>query len=334
MGAEFEAVAARGQVEGAGALRRLGFAADPVIAVLVPCYNEAVTIAQVVADFRAALPQAKIYVYDNNSTDGTSEVARAAGAIVRVERRQGKGNVVRRMFSEIEADCYIMVDGDATYDAGKAAEVAEMVTRQGYDFVNVARRHSSAEAYRLGHQFGNRMLTGMVRVFFGRETADMLSGYKGFSRRFVKTFPAMSSGFETETELTVHALEMRLPMGEISAHYLERPAGSVSKLNTYRDGARIVRLISRLIKDERPLQFFGLLGILACLMGIGLGTPVVITYLKTGLVPRLPTAVLSVGIIMLGFLSLFAGIILDAIAKARREAKQIAYLAIPALRAE
>jgi glycosyltransferase involved in cell wall biosynthesis len=330
MGAEFEAVAARGDVE--GALRQIGVAAEPVIAVLVPCYNEAVTIAQVVADFRDALPSAKIYVYDNNSTDGTADIARAAGAIVRVERRQGKGNVVRRMFGEIEADCYIMVDGDATYDASKAAELAEMVTRQGYDFVNVARQHTSADAYRLGHQFGNRALTGMVRFFFGRETADMLSGYKSFSRRFVKTFPAMSSGFETETELTVHALEMRLPMGEIFAPYHERPVGSVSKLNTYRDGARIVGLISRLIKDERPLQFFGLIGLIGCLLGMGLGAPVVFTYLHTGLVPRLPTAVLSVGIIMLGFLSIFAGIILDAIAKARREAKQIAYLAIPAVR--
>ena len=258
------------------------------VAVLVPCYNEATTIKLVVDGFRRAVPDATIYVYDNNSTDGTVARAREAGAIVRIERRQGKGHVVRRMFADIEADCYILVDGDHTYDASVAGRLAASVTEDGNDFVNVARVSAADEAYRPGHRFGNKVLTGMVRSFFGRETSDMLSGYKGLSRRFVKSFPAMSGGFETETELTVHALEMRMQMAEFSAPYRERPEGSTSKLKTYRDGTRILLLISRLVKDERPLQFFGTLGMLLCLFGVLIGLPIVLTFFETGLVPRLP----------------------------------------------
>jgi glycosyltransferase involved in cell wall biosynthesis len=299
------------------------------IAVLVPCFNEELTIARVIDGFRRALPSATIYVYDNNSTDDTVRVAEAAGAVVRGERRQGKGNVVRRMFADIDADCYILVDGDDTYDPSAAKVLLAMITDEGYDFVNVARVSTAVEAYRRGHRLGNLALTQIVRSIFGRETSDMLSGYKALSRRFVKTFPAMSGGFETETELTVHALEMRMPMGEISAPYKERPAGSTSKLRTYRDGVRILLLISRLIKDERPFQFFSGLGLVTCLLGILAGVPVVVTFWETGLVPRLPTAVLSVGLVVLGCLSIFAAIILDVVTKARQEFKRLSYLALP-----
>ncbi len=298
------------------------------VAVLIPCFNEAATIVKVVEGFRRVLPAATVYVYDNNSTDGTGALAAAAGAVVRVERRQGKGHVVRRMFADIDADCYLMVDGDDTYDASVAGEISDMVVRQGYDFVNVARASTAVEAYRRGHRLGNRVLTEMVRSFFGRDTSDMLSGYKALSRRFVKSFPAMSWGFETETELTVHALEMRMPMGEISAPYRERPAGSVSKLRTYQDGARILMLISRLIKDERPFKFFGLLGLAIGALGVLLGLPVVFTFFETGLVPRLPTAVLSVGLVLIAWLSIFTGVILDVVTKARQELKRLTYLSI------
>ncbi len=301
----------------------------PKVAVLVPCFNEALTVGSVVAGFRQQLPAAEIYIYDNNSTDDTAAVARAAGAIVRAENRQGKGHVVRRMFADIEADCYILVDGDDTYDASVAARLAALVLEDGYDFVNVARDSTVAAAYRRGHKLGNRVLTEMVRTFFGRQSRDMLSGYKALSRRFVKSFPAVSGGFETETELTVHALEMRMPITEITAPYRERPAGSASKLRTFRDGLRIVMLISRLIKDQRPLPFFGVIGILLGLVGLWLGLPVVLTFFKTGLVPRLPTAVLSTGLIVLGWLSIFAGIILDVVTKGRQELKRLAYLSIP-----
>ena len=297
-----------------------------MIAILVPCYNEASTIGLVIDAFNRSIPEAIVYVYDNNSTDGTAERAEAAGAIVKIERRQGKGHVVRRMFADIEADCYILVDGDHTYDATVAARLSTLVTHEGYDFVNVARTSTADNAYRPGHKLGNKVLTGMVRSFFGRETSDMLSGYKALSRRFVKSFPAMSGGFETETELTVHALEMRMPMAEFSAPYRERPEGSTSKLRTYRDGTRILLLISRLVKDERPLQFFGSLGIILCLCGVLIGAPIVLTFIETGLVPRLPTAVLSVGLVVLGWLSIFSGIILDVVTKARHEFKRLMYL--------
>ena len=307
--------------------------ADARIAVLIPCYNEALTIRGVVDAFRRALPRADIYVYDNNSRDRTSEIARECGAVVRTETRQGKGNVVRRMFSDIEADCYVMVDGDDTYDAATSAEGVALVLRDGIDFVNIARVTTITEAYRPGHRFGNVMLTGIVRGFFGRQTSDMLSGYKVLSRRFVKSFPAMSHGFETETELTVHALEMRMPMTELSAPYKERPEGSTSKLRTFRDGWRILMLISRLIKDERPLAFFASLGGLFTLAGLALGIPIVIEYFQTGFVPRLPTAILSVGMVVLAALSLFAGLILDVVTKARQEIKRLAYLSIRPIRA-
>ncbi len=308
-----------------------GLAPDPRVAVLVPCYNEAPTIRAVVGAFAEALPGSKVYVYDNNSTDDTAGVARDVGAVVRIERRQGKGHVVRRMFADIDADCYILVDGDDTYDANVARLLSHMVVEQGYDFVNVSRVSSGAEAYRPGHRFGNRLLTQIVRNIFGRETTDMLSGYKALSRRFVKSFPAMSGGFETETELTVHALEMRMPMGEIAAAYKERPPGSTSKLRTFRDGIKILSLISRLIKDERPLQFFAAVGLLIGACGVLLGLPVVLAYFETGLVPRLPTAVLSVGMVVLGWLSIFTGLILDVVTKARQEVKRLTYLSIPAI---
>lgn len=302
---------------------------DHRVAVLIPCFNEAATISDVVRRFRAALPHARIYVYDNNSRDGTSALARASGAIVGVERRQGKGHVVRRMFADIEADCYLMVDGDGTYDPAAAAEAVDLVARQGCDFVNIAREANAPDAYRRGHRFGNLALTGMVRSFFGREVSDMLSGYKVFSRRFIKSFPALSGGFEIETELTVHALELRMAMAEISAPYKERPSGSASKLRTFQDGARILLLIARLVKDERPFPVFGALGLALAIVGIVLGVPVVTTFLATGLVPRLPTAVLAVGFVGLGTLSLMTGIVLDVVTKARQELKRLAYLAIP-----
>lgn len=305
-------------------------AADALrVAVLIPCYNEELTVAAVVHGFRAALPDARIYVYDNNSTDATIAKAREAGAIVRLERRQGKGQVVRRMFADIDADLYLLVDGDDTYDASVAPAVVEQIAQGGLDFVNVARVSTATEAYRPGHRLGNRVLTQIVRAIFGRECSDMLSGYKGLSRRFVKSFPAMSSGFETETELTVHALELRMPMGEFTADYKERPTGSTSKLRTYRDGWRILMLISRLVRDERPLRFFGLLGLGIVLLGVVLGVPIVGTFFETGLVPRLPTAVLSVGLVVLGWLSIFAGVILDMMTKTRHELKRLAYLSVP-----
>ena len=301
----------------------------PKIAVLVPCYNEELTVGAVVRAFKTALPQADIYVFDNNSTDATVTRAAEAGAIVRVERRQGKGHVVRRMFADVEADLYILVDGDDTYDAAAAPAVVAQIVREGLDFTNVGRVSTVAEAYRPGHRLGNQVLTQIVRTIFGRDCSDMLSGYKGLSRRFVKSFPAMSSGFEIETELTVHALELRMPMGELSAPYKERPTGSTSKLRTYRDGWRILRLIARLVKDERPMRFFGWIGLAAVTAGLVLAIPVVTTYVETGLVPRLPTAVLSVGIIVLGWLSIFTGIILDMLTKTRRDIKRLAYLAVP-----
>ncbi len=301
---------------------------EPRVAVLVPCFNESLTVGRVIEGFRKALPDAKIHVYDNNSTDDTIGRATSAGAIVKLERRQGKGHVIRRMFADIEADCYILVDGDDTYDPSVAPKVISFIAQEGFDFVNVARVSTSTEAYRRGHRFGNLVLTQMVRSSFGRESSDMLSGYKGMSRRFVKSFPAMSGGFETETELTVHALEMRMPMTEIAAPYRERPSGSTSKLRTYRDGARIVMLISRLVKDERPLQFFGFLGLAVGCLGLLLGLPVVLTFFETGLVPRLPTAVLSVGLVVLAWLAIFAGLILDVVTKARQEFKRLTYLSI------
>ncbi len=283
-----------------------------------------------IADFRAALPGAELYVYDNNSSDDTAAVARAAGATVRTEMLQGKGHVVRRMFADIEADFYVLVDGDDTYDAGAAPRMVEQALQGGLDMVNGTRVTDIEAAYRPGHRLGNQVLTGLVRIIFGNRITDMLSGYRVFSRRFVKSFPALSSGFETETEFTVHALELRMPVGEIVTRYKDRPAGSTSKLRTYSDGIRILRTIVILVKEERPLAFFTVCAALFALVGLALSVPVVVNYVQTGLVPRLPTAVLVVGLMLLAALSLTCGLILDSVARGRKEIKRLAYLAIPA----
>jgi glycosyltransferase involved in cell wall biosynthesis len=284
----------------------------------------------VVEGFRRVLPAAQVYVYDNNSSDGTAAAAERAGAIVRHEQRQGKGHVVRRMFSEIEADVYVLVDGDATYDAAAAPILVDALVRKRLDLVNAARVAENTAAYRPGHALGNSLLTGAVRLVFGRDFADMLSGYKVFSRRFVKSFPAMSRGFEIETEFTIHALELQMPCEEIDTAYRERPAGSTSKLNTVRDGLRILLFIFRLCRDERPLQVFGGFGLLAVLLGILLGIPLIGEYLATGLVPKFPTAILAAALVNLGALLIIAGLTLDLVTKARQEIKRLAYLSIRA----
>jgi glycosyltransferase involved in cell wall biosynthesis len=299
------------------------------IAVLVPCLNEAATVGNVVRRFRAALPSAEIFVYDNNSTDATVEVATTAGALVRRENHRGKGNVVRRMFADIDADIYLMVDGDDTYDAEAAPRLVQHLESNGLDFVNGSRIEQNTKAYRFGHKVGNALLTGIVRWIFGRQFDDMLSGYKVFSRRFVKSFPAMSSGFEIETELTIHALELRMPCGEVGTAYAERPPGSHSKLHTLRDGLRILRLIFRLVREERPMQFFGWIAVVLFMAGIGFGLPIVSTFVKTGLVPRLPTALLATGLVLLSAMSAALATVLDSLATARRESKRIAYLSVP-----
>jgi hypothetical protein len=299
------------------------------IAVLIPCYNEALTIGTVVRDFRAALPGAAIYVYDNNSSDGTLEAARAAGAIVRKETRQGKGNVVRRMFADIEADVYLMVDGDATYDAASAARLIDALIHGPCDMVNGARVDTSVKAYRLGHRFGNRLLTGLVSKIFGQMTSDMLSGYKAFSRRYVKSFPAHARGFEIETELMVHALELRMGIDEVSTPYAERPEGSVSKLNTVRDGFRILSMIGLFVKEERPVQVFSILSGVLGLTALLLGIPVVLEWMATGLVARFPTAILASALMITAVMALFSGLILDTVTRGRREMKRLAYLSVP-----
>lgn len=302
----------------------------PSVAVLIPCYNEAAAIASVIDDFRQALPGARIHVHDNNSTDGTADIAHQAGAIVTHEPNQGKGNVVRRMFADIEADIYLLVDGDGTYDAASATRLIETLRSGPYDMVNAARRHTETEAYRPAHVFGNRMLTGTVGMLFGRKTTDMLSGYKAFSRRFVKTFPALSRNFEIETELMIHALDLRLPIAEIEAPYGVRPDGSASKLSTFRDGFRILRLIGWFLRNEKPLAFFSVLATAFFFLSIGIATPVILEYFETGLVPRFPTAILAASIMLLSALSLFTGFILDTVTHGRREAKRLAYLKEPA----
>jgi glycosyltransferase involved in cell wall biosynthesis len=303
--------------------------ARPRIAVLIPCYNEEVAIPRVVAAFRQALPEAEILVYDNNSKDRTVAVAREAGATVRRETLQGKGNVVRRMFADVEADVYVLVDGDDTYDAAAAPEMVRMLLDERLDMVTGVRVTDIQAAYRPGHRFGNLMLTGMVRVVFGDRISDMLSGYRAFSRRFVKSFPALAEGFETETEFTVHALELKMPVGEVRTAYKDRPPGSASKLNTIRDGIRILRTIIGLIRRERPLAFFGGVSGLLLLAASALFLPVLVTYLSTGLVPRFPTFIASATLAMLSFLSLACGLILDTVTRGRREAKRIAYLSVP-----
>jgi glycosyltransferase involved in cell wall biosynthesis len=297
------------------------------IAVLVPCYNEESSIGRVVTDFKASLPDDDIYVYDNNSTDATQTVALAAGATVRREVMRGKGNVMRRMFADVDADVYVLVDGDATYDASAAPLLIERLVDEQLDMVVGARDAVDAgAAYRPGHQLGNRVLTGAVAWLFGNRLDDMLSGYRVFSRRFVRSFPALSTGFETETELTVHALTLRMPLSEIRTKYYERPAGSASKLKTYSDGLRILITIANLLRSERPILFFGTIGIALLAVSFAISVPLLMTYLKTGLVPRLPTGVLAATLAMLAFLSFSVGLILDNVALARRETKRLAYL--------
>lgn len=303
----------------------------PRVAVLVPCYNEEIAIPQVVADFRAHLPDATIYVYDNNSRDGTAAAARAAGAVVRGESLQGKGHVVRRMFADIEADIYVLVDGDDTYDAASAPAMVRKLVDEHLDMVIGTRQETAQDAYRRGHRLGNAVLTGLVRKVFGDRISDMLSGYRVFSRRFVKSFPALVGGFETETEFTVHALDLSMPIGEVSTPYKERPPGSTSKLRTYSDGIRILRTIVVLVKEERPLPFFGAIGAVLLLLAFGLAVPVARDFLATGLVPKLPTAVLSTGMVLLSFLAVVCGLILDSVARGRKEMKRLAYLAVPGI---
>jgi glycosyltransferase involved in cell wall biosynthesis len=299
------------------------------LAVLVPCFNEEAAVATVVADFRKALPAAKIYVYDNNSSDRTAVVARDAGAEVRSERRQGKGHVVRRMFADIDADIYVLVDGDATYDAPSAPRMVERLVDEHLDMVVGLRIDQDVAAYRRGHRTGNRMLTGFLSSVFGQAFKDILSGYRVFSRRFVKSFPVLSDGFEIETELTVHALELAMPVAEIETPYYARPEGSVSKLNTWRDGFRILGTILKLYRSEKPLRFFLVIGIFLALVSFSLAFPVIITYLEEGIVPRLPTAVLSMGLMIVAVLSVSSGLVLDTVTRGRREMKLLAYLSQP-----
>lgn len=298
------------------------------IAVLIPCYNEEVAVANVVREFKAALPEATVYVYDNNSKDRTVAVATAAGAVVRGVPQQGKGNVVRRMFADIDADIYVLVDGDDTYHAPSAPALIHQLVSENLDMVVGCRKTEEQEAYRLGHRFGNVMLTQFVAKIFKGSFTDMLSGYRIFSRRFVKSFPALTGGFEIETELTVHALELRMPIGEAVTPYKSRPVGSVSKLNTYRDGWRILMTILKLYQAERPLSFFSILFALFSVASLILAVPIILTFLETGLVPRFPTAILSTGLMILAFLSLVAGVILDTVTRGRRELKRLFYLSI------
>ena len=301
------------------------------IAVLVPCFNEQAAVATVVADFRKAVPTAEIFVYDNNSTDRTVEVASAAGAIVRSERRQGKGHVVRRMFADIDADIYVLVDGDATYDAPSAPRMIDTLLDGHLDMVVGLRVDQSAAAYRPGHRAGNWMLTRFLAVVFGQDFKDILSGYRVFSRRFVKSFPVLSDGFEIETELSVHALELALPVAEIATPYYARPDGSFSKLNTWRDGFRILGTILKLYRSEKPLRFFTVIGVFLMAVSMVLAIPVIVTYVEEGVVPRLPTAVLSTGLMIVAMLSVSSGLVLDTVTRGRRKVKLLAYLSQPAI---
>lgn len=302
----------------------------PRIAVLLPCFNEEAAIGATIAGFRAALPDATVYVYDNNSRDRTVEVAREAGAVVRTERQQGKGNVVRRMFADIEADVYVMADGDLTYDPAAAPKMVDLLLAEQLDLVVGTRQHEAKEAYRGGHVLGNRLFTGLLSFLFARSFTDVFSGYRVFSRRFVKSFPVLSAGFEIETEMSIHALELRMPVGEVATTYGARPEGSASKLSTFRDGWRILKVMLNLFRTERPWFFFGSAGALLLLAALLLSIPLVITYIDTGLVPRFPTAVLITGMVIIAVLAFLAGLILDTVTHGRRELRRLAYLAQPA----
>ena len=312
--------------------RRVGVAsigadlADRSIAILIPCYNEEQTIHKVVSDFQYYLPKAEVYVFDNNSSDATSVIAEKAGAIVRIERTQGKGNVIRRMFADIEAEVFVLVDGDATYDASRAPDMIRILLDESLDMVTGTRIGQESAAFRRGHRFGNKLLTSLVSAMFGKAVGDMLSGYRVLSRRYVKSFPAMSRGFETETELTVHALELRMPIAEVQTSYSSRPDGSTSKLSTYKDGMRILRMIGRLVKDERPFQFFGCISLVLLVIALSFGTSILLEFIRTGLVPRLPSAVLATGLVLLSFLSLSSGVVLESVGLSRREVRRFAYL--------
>jgi len=299
------------------------------IAILIPCYNEEAAIEKVVKDFRAALPAATVYVYDNNSKDQTIARALAVGAEVRTEARQGKGNVVRRMFADIEADIYVLVDGDDTYEACVSRQMIAHLVENGADLLTARRVHTKAAAYRAGHVLGNRLLTGLTSILFNVHLSDMLSGYRVFSRRFVKSFPFTAEGFAIETELTVHAVRLMMPMVEMDTSYKERQVGSVSKLNTWRDGFRILATIGYLVREERPLLFFTAVSSIFAVVAIFIGIPIVSEFFRTGLVARLPTAVLATGLMVIAFLSLTCGLILDTVTRGRWEAKRMAYLAIP-----
>ena len=302
----------------------------PVIAVLIPCFNEEIAIKSVIQDFQSSIPDADIYVFDNNSSDQTVQVAKSSGADVRNVAMQGKGNVVRRMFADIEADAYVLVDGDGTYSAESAPQMINLMFEQNYDMVVARRRTKDENAFRNGHVLGNWVLTEFVARLFGRSFEDILSGYRVFSRRYVKSFPAIASGFEIETELTVHALELRMPIMECDSEYISRCEGSFSKLNTYRDGFRILTTIFNLYRLERPLLFFGVIGLSFIVGAVSLAIPVLETYLVTGYVPRLPTAVLVTGLCIVGFLSFLCGLVLDTVTRGRHEFKRLIYLQIPA----
>jgi len=297
------------------------------IAVLLPCHNEAAAIKNVIKAFQQSLPSAKIYVYDNCSTDDTAKIAKASGAIVCHEPQKGKGNVIRRMFADIDADIYVLADGDLTYDANAAPKLIEKLISENLDMVVGTRiDNQQSDIYRAGHRFGNSLFNRFVRFLFGNKFTDILSGYRVFSKRFIKSFPAVSRGFDTEVELTIHSLELRLPVAEIATEYAARPEGSESKLRSYRDGIRILLRILVMLKESRPLFFFGSIAGIFALLAIGLAFPLLITYVKTGLVPRMPTAILSTGMMLIAVISFTCGIVLDSVCRGRREKKYLRYL--------
>jgi glycosyltransferase involved in cell wall biosynthesis len=299
------------------------------VAVILPCFNEEAAVSKTVAGFRAAVPAAQIYVYDNASTDRTAAVAREAGAIVYTEARRGKGNVVRRAFADIDADVYVMADGDGTYDAAASAQMIHLLREQGLDMVIGTRAHTAADAYRAGHVVGNRLFNRVVAGLFTSGISDIFSGYRVLSRRFVKSFPAMSEGFEIEAEMSIHALQLRMPFAEVQAPYASRVEGSSSKLRTYRDGFRILQYIIWLQRLYRPRRFYGALGLLIALAALGLGIPIVVTYLEIGQVPRFPTAILATGLVILGSLLWLLGVVLDSTSQLALETKRLSYLALP-----